>query len=943
MIDFNAVYVDHAGATLVARQQLEAHHEDILCNLYGNPHSRSLSSQLTTDTIDQIRFRILEHFHTTQDEYSVVFTAGCTAALKLVAECFDYHGYGCHGSNCHGNNGESEESSHKFEKAKNAAGVQNEVKEESNKLKDEVTNDKGCHGSWCSSRSCCHGDGSFSYLLDNHTSVQGMRELALDRSGRVQCLDINEADSDKIFVKSILKSDSEVNFGGNHLFAFPAQSNFNGRKYPLRWINMAKQGHLDWQEFIQCKSSRSEYFQGHMYVVLDAASYVSTSSLNLNDCKPDFVSISFYKMFGYPTGLGALLVRNQSAHVLKKTYFGGGTVSVSLPSQRYHVSRTSISERFEDGTLPYLDIIALRHGFDVIEKLAGGMDNITIHTFHLAQYFYNSLSSCYHDTGTQLAEIYTDNCYNDNTKQGAIISFNLLRDNGDHVGFSEVDKLAQLYNIHLRTGCFCNIGACQKYLNMSDDQIKHNFDAGHVCGDDRDLVDGKPTGAVRISFGYMSSLDDVRKCLQFIVDCFLVSSSKPVFVDKTLDVNQSMSINSTVCNESRTESKKRLDSKERLRSRERLSSKERLFEVEISSQKESSAADNSVKDNIEIVHEKHETELTKDDIAIDKASSNDCQPLKPYEVTSSSSNQDTDERLMFSPCEGRYLADIFLYPVKSCAAFKVKQWPLCDRGLLYDRGWMIISSSGIAMSQKREPRLCLVQPTIDLHKLCLTLNFPGMEPIDISFAQTTESDDMTTNLCNSKVCGDRVHSLDCGQDAGEWLSEALGKQGCRLVRQASNDNRSSKLKQSADNMEKLSLANESQYLLISRNSVSDLYDRIKIRQENGETQDFIDGIDNLVDRFRGNLVVNGCLSFEEEQWKTIQIGNLIFRSQGTCTRCQMVCFDQHTGEKSSEPLKTLAVWRGTKVPFGIHLSNGISSSHGDNQSVITVGDPVFIL
>lgn len=81
--------------------------------------------------------------------------------------------------------------------------------------------------------------------------------------------------------------------------------------------------------------------------------------------------------------------------------------------------------------------------------------------------------------------------------------------------------MASLYNIHLRTGCFCNTGACQKFLNLSNKQVKDNLSAGHVCGDDVDLIDGKPTGSVRISFGYVSNFADARKFLNFIKECFL--------------------------------------------------------------------------------------------------------------------------------------------------------------------------------------------------------------------------------------------------------------------------------------------------------------------------------------------------------------------------------------------------------------------------------------
>jgi selenocysteine lyase/cysteine desulfurase len=49
--------------------------------------------------------------------------------------------------------------------------------------------------------------------------------------------------------------------------------------------------------------------------------------------QPDFVVFSFYKMFGYPTGLGALLIRRRTGDImLNRTYFGGGTVDMHLGS-----------------------------------------------------------------------------------------------------------------------------------------------------------------------------------------------------------------------------------------------------------------------------------------------------------------------------------------------------------------------------------------------------------------------------------------------------------------------------------------------------------------------------------------------------------------------------------------------------------------------------------
>ena len=140
---------------------------------------------------------------------------------------------------------------------------------------------------------------------------------------------------------------------------YPAQSNFNGRKYPLDWMSRI-QSNGD-ASFKKMKKTSNNWF-----VCLDAASLVSTSVLDLcASNKPDFVPISFYKIFGFPTGLGALLIRKSERmkNCLKKKYFGGGTVSMALVNEPVFEFRTDESGDFhdflEDGTLSYLDIVGL--------------------------------------------------------------------------------------------------------------------------------------------------------------------------------------------------------------------------------------------------------------------------------------------------------------------------------------------------------------------------------------------------------------------------------------------------------------------------------------------------------------------------------------------------------------------------------------------------------
>src|SRR5262249_28231972 len=137
------------------------------------------------------------------------------------------------------------------------------------------------------------------------------------------------------------------------LFAFPAQSNFTGVKHPLELIDAAHEHGWD--------------------VLLDAAAFVPTNRLDLSRVKADFVSVSFYKMFGYPTGVGCLLIRNNVLRILQRPWFAGGTVNFATVQARAYI----LSPReagFEDGTLNYLGIPAVRIGLNHLESI--GIDTI---------------------------------------------------------------------------------------------------------------------------------------------------------------------------------------------------------------------------------------------------------------------------------------------------------------------------------------------------------------------------------------------------------------------------------------------------------------------------------------------------------------------------------------------------------------------------------------
>ncbi|ESO05303.1 hypothetical protein HELRODRAFT_77660 [Helobdella robusta] len=454
IVHIEQIYLDHAGSTIYSQLHLKSYFDDLSHNLYGNPHSKNKSSLETDSMVDEVRKKVLNHLNTSENEYSIIFTLNATKALNLVAKCFAFK------SKAHSVN-----------------------------------------------------KGLFVYLNDNHTSVVGMRNsVNVKTNADIVCIrehDLEEFVKKRISLKPFEKFESTF---VNNLLVYPAQSNFNGRRYPMTWID-------DVQNCSGFLGSSADWS-----VLIDSASYLSTSTIDLSIHKPQFLVLSFYKMFGFPTGLGCLLVNNKKIFLLEKEYFGGGTIDMMLPFKDVQSFRPGMSDKFEDGTLPFLEILAVKHGFDSMLQIYGSFENISNKTFELSRHVYSRMKLMKYNNGQNLVRLYHDeNSYSFSTKilQGPIINFNLFKPNGFYIGYTRVEELARVNNIHLRTGCFCNLGACQIYLNLTDEDFMQNFNLGHVCGDGIDIINDRPTGSVRISFGFSSTAADADYFCNFLVTNFL--------------------------------------------------------------------------------------------------------------------------------------------------------------------------------------------------------------------------------------------------------------------------------------------------------------------------------------------------------------------------------------------------------------------------------------
>ncbi|CUS13750.1 unnamed protein product [Tuber aestivum] len=338
------------------------------------------------------------------------------------------------------------------------------------------------------------GGFEYRYHLDAHTSLVGMRELASEAT----CF---SSDAEvEIWLKGLCED-----LPG--LFGWPAQSNFSGRRLPRDWAAKLRNNRSGW------------------YSLLDAAALVTSAPLDLSNARaaPDFTVLSFYKMFGFPD-LGALIIRKDSADILKsRRYFGGGTVdAVGSRAGNFHARKAdSIHAHLEDGTSAFHSILSLDTAISTHERLYGSFDNISRHAFSLIQVIHGLLGELTHGNGRKLCKIYVQGGITSSVTQGPIVAFNMQRADGSWIGYAEVEKLASVKNIHIRTGALCNPGGIEASVGLEPWEIEQNFLAGHRCWDQQDVMHGKPTGAIRVSLGAMSTIDDLMVFVKFLEEFYI--------------------------------------------------------------------------------------------------------------------------------------------------------------------------------------------------------------------------------------------------------------------------------------------------------------------------------------------------------------------------------------------------------------------------------------
>ncbi|KAL7496760.1 hypothetical protein ACHAWT_004907 [Skeletonema menzelii] len=898
------VYLDYAGSALPTQSQLECVSKQT--QILANPHSigGGIASDRTYTLMQKAKDKIRIHFGIddeihfeegendvgNKEEYQFSFTSAATASLKLVAERFPW-------------------SSLTF-----TTRVHPQIQ-----MRSDTSSEMQCNLESIQFQSM------LLYPNNVHTSVIGMRNIPLERGSTFHCVSIDEllkatphwfrslVDSTISYKTTTPKSHEPVGFCEekkdeniecsntsqqswfhaaeedpalisnttwvHHLLVLPLECNFSGDRF-------------DWSHTVAAARASSfctqlQFTTGQLRVchkwsiLLDSAKAAATSPVDLpNACAPDFAVASFYKMFGYPTGLGVLIMKKRpkpkritsvreeamisSSEELwvdrkysPRHYFGGGSVDVVLPQKDFVVPRRTqlVNKENESGeyvnlgvtvhgTEHFRGILQLEHGFKELDAL-GGMKAISSHATCLAEELVFQLGKLLHDNGTPVTHIYgqwgnylsKSNPRNGILTPGPTVAFNIQDRDGCIIGYDEVSRLASLNTppIQLRTGCFCNPGACQEALSLAESDVLEQYKSGHVCGDKRGVVNGKATGAIRASFGKDSLWEDLNALITFIQKVFVSRGS----------------------------------------ARTRLST--------------DTSSDTSTNANIAVIE------------------------------------------------------SLFVFPIKSCAAMKVNRWPIHQTGRLsFDREFALVDSSGSAMRLHSHPRMSEIHPRIDLDTNSLVVSAPHCDDLILSLNTPTDESNNPEDvqvcgvLCKGTIWG--------GRKASSWFSSFLGVRCWlarhhdvgKTRAESSRNERGYGLAYSNE----ASLLLLSQNAITTLNSVISSQGWGKQVVSRHFRPNIVVSSGSEAQKDTEHQVTSN----PEDFWQKICIktknNTLELNAIGKCARCQMVDIDPDSGMKGNT-LRALAEYRRErgKILFGTFFS-GSSKNESTGAFWIEEGNEV---
>ncbi|MEU0643628.1 aminotransferase class V-fold PLP-dependent enzyme [Streptomyces umbrinus] len=349
--------------------------------------------------------------------------------------------------------------------------------------------------------------------LDNHNSVNGLREYARSRGAATAYVPVSGPGlrMDEQRLRAALPARERgpglgLRLGPgprrgragdrpHGLLAYPAQSNFTGVQHPLTWIAAAQARGYD--------------------VLLDAAAYVPANTLDLSRYHPDFTVVSWYKVFGHPTGVGSLIARRDALARLRRPWFSGGTIYAVSAQAQWHVLADD-EAAFEDGTVNFLSVPDVTAGLEWIDNI--GMDRVHAHVTALTGQLLAGLRQLRHSDGSPMVRMYGPV---DLVARGGTVALNLLGADGRVIDERVVTRDSARRGISLRTGCFCNPGAGEAAFALAPRRLRSAARRQVASLEEYlELLRLPSAGAVRISLGLSSQPRDIETFLTFVRETY---------------------------------------------------------------------------------------------------------------------------------------------------------------------------------------------------------------------------------------------------------------------------------------------------------------------------------------------------------------------------------------------------------------------------------------
>lgn len=258
----------------------------------------------------------------------------------------------------------------------------------------------------------------------------------------------------------------------------------------------------------------------------------------------------------------------------------------------------------------------------------------------------------------------------------------------------------------------------------------------------------------------------------------------------------------------------------------------------------------------------------------------------------------------------KYLSSLYVYPVKSFKGMSLDEVEVGPKGPSMDRRWMVVDSSNRFLSQRKLPKMAMVHTYLDGRYLFLSA--PSMMPLMLPSKPVGKE-------CEVVVWKDTCKAHDMGDEAARWISEFLGVD-CRLVFLPDESRRTVNPNYAPSPDNQVAFSDGFPFLLISEASLQDLNQRV--------------GENLRMNRFRPNLVISNCEPYEEDRWKKIRIGEIVFHVAKPCSRCIVTQVDQEYAKPHLDPLQTLATFRKSEqgILFGqnlVHQGTGILRLHSE--------------